>query len=198
MLDFYVKTILNTALYISLYHYRNNTAVPPLGMVDDVICVAKCGSESVEMTAFVNSMSNIKKLQLGTKKCHQIHIGKDTSKCPDLYIDSWKLEKKSEVITSVLEQDDIEDEPELLQKSNKTKYLGEIVTNTNSYEDNIKARVGRGICAGKAILQILDETTFGPYETEVFLVLRNSLFTSTLLNNSETWHQVSKRMLLRT
>lgn len=51
----------------NLYYYRNSTAVPPLGMVNDVICVAKCGAESVEMNAYVNAMSSIKKLQLGTK-----------------------------------------------------------------------------------------------------------------------------------
>ena len=177
----------------NLYYYRNNTAVPPLGMVDDVICIAKCGAESVEMNAYVNAMSSIKKLQLGTKKCHQIHVGKDRSKCPDLFIDSWKLEKKTDVITSVLDQEDIEDDAELLQKSKKTKYLGEILSNNNSYNENIKARVARGISAGKAILQILDETMFGPYENEVFLTLRDSLLLSTLLNNSETWYQVSKQ-----
>ena len=34
---------------------------------------------------------------------------------------------------------------------------------------------------------------FGPFENEVFLTLRNSLLLSTLLNNSETWYQVSEQ-----
>ena len=177
----------------NLYFYRNKTAVPPLGMVDDVICVSKCGADSVEMISYVNAMSNIMKLQLGTKKCHKMHIGKDKSKCPDLYIDSWKLEHKEEVITSVLDLEDVEDNQEKMQDSIKTRYLGETLSTNNSYDANIQARVARGIGAGKSILQILEETTFGPYETEVFVVLRRSLLLSTLLSNSETWYIVTKQ-----
>ena len=39
----------------------------------------------------------------------------------------------------------------------------------------------------------MNEECFGPYETEVFLRLRESLMMSTLLFNAETWFGVTKK-----
>ena len=57
-----------------LYDYKGGLGVPPLGMVDDVIAVSKCGLESVEMNTYLNQKTNIKKLQFGPDKCHQLHV----------------------------------------------------------------------------------------------------------------------------
>ena len=57
----------------------------------------------------------------------------------------------------------------------------------------MQARIAKGISAGNTILQILNEECFGPYETEVFLRLRESLMMSTLLFNAETWFGVTKK-----
>ena len=45
-----------------LYKYKGDLGVPPLGMVDDVLAVSRCGVESVEMNAFLNQKTNLKKL----------------------------------------------------------------------------------------------------------------------------------------
>ena len=37
-----------------LYTYKDEVGVPPLGMVDDVLTVSKCGVEAVDMNAFFN------------------------------------------------------------------------------------------------------------------------------------------------
>ena len=47
--------------------------------------------------------------------------------------------------------------------------------------------------AGNKIMQILEEITFGPYETEVFLRLRDSLFISTVLHDSEAWYNMTEQ-----
>ena len=75
----------------NLYQYKEKVAIPPLGMVDDIISVSKCGINSLLMNSFLNSKTNIKKLQFGTQN-HNLHIGKSDHLCPDLYIDSWKVE----------------------------------------------------------------------------------------------------------
>ena len=77
-----------------LYNYRGEVGIPPLGMVDDVVAVSRCGVESVLMNAFLNQKTNIKRLQYGPDKCHQLHVGKQKTLCPELYIDEWKLEKR--------------------------------------------------------------------------------------------------------
>ena len=61
------------------------------------MAVSHCGSDSVAMNAFLNQKTNIKRLQYGPDKCHQLHVGKEKSLCPELYIDNWKLAKKDDM-----------------------------------------------------------------------------------------------------
>ena len=84
-----------------LYTYKDEVGVPPLGMVDDVLSVSKCGVEAVEMNAFLNQKTRIKKLQFGPYKCHQLHVGDHRITCPDLYLDEWKLQQKEELMTGI-------------------------------------------------------------------------------------------------
>ena len=46
-----------------LYQYREDVGVPPLGMVDDVIAVSRCGADSVAMNSFLHQETCLKKLQ---------------------------------------------------------------------------------------------------------------------------------------
>ena len=66
--------------------------VPPLAMVDDVACPAYCGLDTVEVAAYINAKTNVKKLQFGVDKCHQLHFGEKKH----LHIDSWGLKKSDE------------------------------------------------------------------------------------------------------
>ena len=56
--------------------------VPVLGMVDDVLCVAKCSNTAVTTTSTINSFMELNKLKLAANKCGKIHIGKKYMKCP--------------------------------------------------------------------------------------------------------------------
>ena len=81
------KECLNEHKY--LYHYRNTVLIPPLAMVDDLLCVGKCGPTSVQQNAFSNYKISSKKLQFGVEKCKKLCIEKSHSEltCPDLTID---------------------------------------------------------------------------------------------------------------
>ena len=68
-----------------------------------------------------------------------------------------------------------------------------LLQNSGSCEKEIKARVGRGKNAAKAIIKILEEIIFGPYESMVFIVLRNSLFISTVLTNIESIYSLTNK-----
>ena len=82
----------------NLYRYKDRVAIPPLGMIDDQICVANCELNSDLATAHLNAQTNIKKLQFGANKCHKLHIGRKCSICPENSLDTWSLEKPHEKV----------------------------------------------------------------------------------------------------
>ena len=86
--DTYGKECLEQDKY--LFRYRNIIPVPALSMVDDLLCISKCGIDSVLQNAFINFKTNTKKLQFGEEKCFKMHVGSDKTICPDLFIDKWK------------------------------------------------------------------------------------------------------------
>ena len=86
-----------------LYEYRNLVAIPPLGMVDDQVAVAKCGLDSVLASSHLNAMTNVKKLQFGANKCHKMHIGKSDILCSNNTVDTWSMESEKETPTSIFD-----------------------------------------------------------------------------------------------
>ena len=130
-----------------LYYYRGEVGLPPLGLVDDLVAIAECGVKAVEMIAFLNVQTNIKKLRFGTDKCYKLHIGKDKSLCQDLFIDKWKLEPKKDILTSVCDYEDIEDDEVQMKKTNDTKYLGETISVDSSNTKNTSPAY-LGSCGG--------------------------------------------------
>ena len=48
---------------MNLYKYRNEVKIGPLGMVDDIIAVTNCGTDSVEMNSYLNTQTNIKQVR---------------------------------------------------------------------------------------------------------------------------------------
>ena len=51
----------------------------------------------------------------------------------------------------------------------------------------------RGLGAVNQIQQLLDDLCLGDYHFEAANILRNSLLLSSLLSNSETWYDVTKK-----
>ena len=43
-----------------LYPYKGLVGVPPLGMVDDILCVSECGINSVILNSYIRAKTNIK------------------------------------------------------------------------------------------------------------------------------------------
>ena len=86
-----------------LYTYKGQVSVPPLGMVDDEITMARCTVESTKTNAFMNNFTEMKKLQFGAKKCKKMHVGKQTTLCADIKIHN---ENGRVVITPMAEKMD--------------------------------------------------------------------------------------------
>ena len=155
-------------------------------MVDDVLAVSSCGVESVAMNAFLNAKTGIKRLQYGPDKCHQLHVGKDKTLCPDLFIDEWKLIKKDELQTGIENLVDAQVDDHKLESVQDDKYLGDIISVDGNNKKNIAAKKAKATRILKQIRNKLDDMCLGPHYLEVALTLRNSLFINGILTNLES------------
>ena len=91
------------------YMYKDVVGIPPLGMVDDLVCISECGPKTVMLNSFVNYKVSSKKLQFGAQKCKKLHIGQQRQlhKCASLFIDGWKEVFQENQSTSQIEGQDI-------------------------------------------------------------------------------------------
>ena len=174
----------------NLYSYKKVVGVPPLAMIDDLLCISKCGLQSVLMNSFINAKSNIKKLQFGVSKCHKMHVGLPSTTCPDLFVDNWKLKKQNDYFTGDENIEDEEDGKAKLDNIENEKYLGDIVSVDGKTKKNILARRNKGIGIVNQIMTMLDGTCYGPHVFEVGLLFRKSFYINSILTNSESWYGV--------
>ena len=113
-------------------------------MVDDILAVSRCGHESVSLNTYLTTQIEMKKLRFhvpdakGKTKCHQIHVGKPSTLCPELQIHGYPMEKV-----------------------NQYTYLGDIISFDASNSVNIKDRVGKGVGIISDILNDLESVSFG-------------------------------------
>ena len=176
-----------------LYQYKGKVPIPPLAMVDDLLCIGECGPKSLQQNSYINYKISSKKLQFGVKKCKKLCIGKshDEVTCPDLYINGWKETVVKQIETGELTQKDIFEGEDLMQTEDNEKYLGDIVTNNGKNLKNIKARENRGRGISKDLLATLVEMFVGGEHHELGVTLRNAMLISSLLTNCESWYNVT-------
>ena len=103
----------------------------------------------------------------GKSKCHQIHIGKKSEFCPKLKIHGTPM-----------------------QSVNSDTYLGDIVSSDGSNKLNIDNRISKGYGKIAEIVGILHKISLGRHYFKVAILLRNSLFVSSLLFNAEVWYGI--------
>ena len=98
-----------------LYKYKNQVKLPPLGMIDDQLTIAKCGLGSAQASAHLNASTNIKKLQFGEHKTVKMHVGKKNNVCSENLIDTFHLESAKRKATSILDMVDVEGEKHCME-----------------------------------------------------------------------------------
>ena len=143
------------------------------------------------MNGFINAKTNIKKLQFGEKKCHRMHIGRKNNYCPDLYIDSWKVETLELEPDIEVEVDELDGDYHI-EDSDKEKYLGDLLTSDGTNTKNIKERKAKGYGIVDKINAKLEEVFFGPFSIQVGLIFRCSHFLNSILLNSEVWYGLTR------
>ena len=140
----------------------------PLAMVDDICGISRCGLPSLLLNTEINTHIELKKLKFhtpdeqGRSKCHKLHIGKKSDCCPELKVHNSKIEEV------------FEDE-----------YLGDVITADGKNTRNVQKRTSRGMGMVSQILNLLDILSNGVHYIEIALLLRESMFLSSMLNNTE-------------
>ena len=158
-----------------MYKYKDKVDVVTLAMVDDLLGIANCGIESLELNTFINTQIEMKKLRFhtpgpdGKTKCHKIHVGKRNEFCPTLQVHGTKM-------------------PEV---TNDT-YLGDIISGDGTNKLNIESRVSRGLGKIAQIMGMIEKISLGKHFFKIALLLRESIFLSSILTNSEIWYRLTK------
>jgi hypothetical protein len=170
---------------IEMFKYRNVVTIPPLGMIDDLSAIAKCGSESIILNAVINAKINLKKLEFNQTKCVNLHVSKDDrKKCSPSGVES---ERMRNVKCVFLEVQDCE-----MRTADNEKYIGDIVSYNGSNDANVARRVSLGMGALSQIFAVLNEISLGYQFIEIGLILRDSILLSKMLLSAESWHKLFK------
>ena len=69
-------------------------------------------------------------------------------------------------------------------------YLGDIISNDGKNKKNLEKRLARGMGQISQIMNLLDVVSFGQHYIEIALLLRQTLFISSMMNNIEVWHAI--------
>ena len=177
-----------------LYYYKDEVPVPILTMVDDALAITECGYKATMMNAYLNTKTNIKKLQYGVQKCFKMHVGKKYIKeiCPDLHVDGWTMKTVEEIETGQTKQVDEHSGLFTMEEVKYEKYLGDIISSDGKNLKNMMSRKNKGTGIVNQIMTKLEEVCFGHYHFQVAVIWRSTYLISSLLTNAEAWYNVTQ------
>ena len=147
-------------------------------MVDDVLAVAKCSKESLEVNTYVNAQIELKKLKFhrpdkdGKTKCHVIHVGPKNPLCPQLQVHGTPMKKVTE-----------------------DTYLGDIISEDGKHTKTLQSRISRGLGIINQIMNVLKNVSFGKHFFKIAILLRDSLFLNGILTNMDIWYSFGKKQV---
>ena len=159
---------------LGIFKYKNSVDVPALAMIDDVMGMAICGDQSIELNAIINSKMESKKLRLSHDKCYKIHI------C-----------KKSDTCSQVLRVHDNE-----MKTVSQATYLGDVLCEKGTIDETINKRSQKALGIISQINSILSTVSLGSFHFDIAMVLRDALFVNSVMVNSEVWHNVQMKHVL--
>ena len=155
-----------------LYKYKGMISVPPLALIDDVLCVSKCDVDSIEVNAIVNSKVESKKLRLSKEKCAQLHVSKNGKDKCETYLK-------------------VHDEQ--MKKVENGTYLGDILSADGSLDKNVENRRQKGIGISSQITGILNSVSLGFFYFKIAFALRDAKLLTGILTNTEVWNNIKTK-----
>ena len=160
------------------YKYRNDPAIEigVLGMVDDNLCISKCGTTSVQKNAIINSFIETQRLTLSCEKSVVIHVGKPAKckhMCPTLKVH----DKNMKTVKS-------------------HKYLGDIISSSGTRRESVEERRSKGWGKVAEIAGILSEMPH-TRKIEIGLKMREAKLLNGMIFSTEAWTSISDTELTR-
>ena len=153
---------------IAHYKYKNTVNI-------DIGAIANCGQDSLILNSYINTQIELKKLRFhvpdaqGRTTCHKLHVGCKSSRCPILKVHDTVMEE--------VEYDE---------------YLGDVISNDGKNKMNLRRRISRGMGLITQIMNILESVSYGHHFIDIALLLRESMFISSILNNVEVWYGLTR------
>ena len=89
-------------------------------------------------------------------------------------------------------QEDHYDGETHMEEKDSEKYLGDIISSNAKNVKNIASRKNKSIGICRKIMTSLNDLWLGKFHFEAAILLRNSLLISSLLSNSEAWHNLTE------
>ena len=151
-----------------IFKYKDTIDIPSLAMIDDVMGMAHCGDASIELNAIINAKMESKKLRLGEDKCFKLHICKKGGKCNQIL----KVHEAN------------------MKDASTVTYLGDVVSDAGTIDATIDQRGQKAEGITTQIASILSSISLGNFHFDIALVMRDALFTNSIMTNAEVWHNV--------
>ena len=160
------------------YKYRSdpNIEIGVLGMVDDNLCISKCGVTSIQKNAIINSFIETQRLTLSSSKSVVINVG-NHSKCK---IPCPTLKVHTKDMKTVKSQ----------------KYLGDIISTSGSIKESVEDRRSKGwgkVTEISGILAVMPNIR----KIEIGLKMREAKLLNGMLFSTEAWTSISGAELTR-
>ena len=80
-----------------------------------------------------------------------------------------------------------------MKTTSSEKYLSDIISGNGKIDENIEARVGKGIGSTNSIISLVEEISFGEHYFEMALLLRNSMLINSMLCSSEVLYGIKNK-----
>ena len=127
-------------------------------------------------------------LQFGKLKCVKMHVGKKFNPdiCIDCKVDIWSDEVLKEKDGKLYTEDKFVGN-ETMENVHDKKYLGEIISFDMKNKKNIKEKTNKAVGIANKISTALIERPYGRHHFKAAKLLRESLLIGSMLNNSESW-----------
>ena len=140
-----------------------------MAFIDDCLGISKCGADSVELNAIINTKVDSKKLRLSSKKCHHMHLSKNPTSC-----------------FSNLKAD-----TEVMQKSTVCSYLGDILSSNGSLDATIENRRQKGVGLCSQITGMVNGLSLGHHYYKISFMFRDCMLLNGILTNCNVWYPIS-------
>ena len=179
------------------YQYQDELPVSLLGLVDDMIGVTQAGYKAQQLNAVLNVKTAEKRLQFGVTKCKSMLVGKSTENViyNHLTVDSWKVRHVENPKTGI--SDLIENYTGMveIEKTEKQKYLGFILSSTGDNMMNINAMKNKSIWVIRKIFAKLDGLHLKKYYFECAVIFINVMLRSSILYACETYYNLKEAQI---